>query len=161
MEKMMRRDLLVVVLGLAAMSLGLAGCEWAGAAKTDANGADAPSVIHITQVLTGYVNILPDEVKSKLDAKEDFTLIDVRPAQQYQAGHISTAVSMPLAVLPWSIGSLDREKETIVYCQYGQASCSACDMLLAAGFKNVKSMVGGFSAWPYGVVSGNTMAVSL
>lgn len=139
----------------------VAGCGDNKASDVNAAVLGVPGMIRIAEVRTGYVNILPDEVKEKLDAREDFAIIDVRSPLQYQAGHLPTAISMPLATLPWAMNGLARSKEVVVYCQIGITSISACNILVAGGFSDVKNMVGGISAWPYEVVTGNTIVVSL
>ena len=148
-------------LGLILACSILANCGDSRASDADAPILGVPGMIRIPEVRTGYVNILPDEVKAKLDAREDFEIIDVRSPLQYQAGHVPTAVSMPLATLPWAMNGLARDKETVVYCQIGLASVSACTILVAGGFRDVRNMVGGISAWPYGIAIGNTLTVSL
>jgi len=152
----------VSLVGLMLVCAVVAGC--ADEKASDVNGATLsvpPGIIRVAEASTGYVNILPDEVKEKLDAGEDFALVDVRLQVQYQAGHLPTAISMPLARLPWAMNSLARDKEVVAYCQIGVTSVTACNILTAGGFSEVKNMVGGISAWPYDVVSGNTVTVSL
>ena len=150
------------LVGLMLASPIVAGC--ADEKALDVNAAILgvpPGIIRIAEARTGYVNILTDEVKEKLDAGEDFAIIDVRSPVQYQAGHLPTAISMPLATLPWAMNGLARNKEVVVYCQIGITSVSACNILVAGGFRDVKNMVGGILAWPYDVVSGDTVTVSL
>ena len=137
------------------------GCPGPSVSDSSVVGVDGAGVIRVSAAPAGYVNILPDELKLKLDAGEDLTVIDVRTATQYQAGHLPTAVSMPLATLPWAMNRLDRDRELVVYCQVGVTSVTACNILAAGGFSNVKNLVGGLSAWPYEVVTGSTSVVSL
>ncbi|HIJ74856.1 MAG TPA: rhodanese-like domain-containing protein [Candidatus Hydrogenedentes bacterium] len=153
--------LLLVLPGLAVVCLGLVGCPSNGVPDADLAVSGLPGMLRIAEVRSSYVNILPDEVKLKLDAHEDFTLIDVRPSSDYQRGHLPGAVSMPIATLPWTMNRLDKDKETVVYCQSGITSVAACNVLIAGGFSDVKNMVGGIGAWPFEVVTSNTVVVSL
>ncbi|MFC1734921.1 rhodanese-like domain-containing protein [Candidatus Hydrogenedentota bacterium] len=139
----------------------LDGCG--GDSVTDLSNATlgVPEVVRIMEATTGYTNILPAEVKEKLDAKEDFTILDVRTPTQYRSGHLPTAISMPVATLPWAMNTLNRSKEVVVYCQTGLTSVSSSAVLVSGGFSNVKNMVGGISAWPYEVVTADTVVISL
>ena len=42
---------------------------------------------------------------------------------------------------------LDPEAETVVHCKMGGRSAKAADFLRAQGFKHVKNMLGGITAW--------------
>ncbi|MBQ8418673.1 MAG: rhodanese-like domain-containing protein [Phascolarctobacterium sp.] len=60
-----------------------------------------------------------EELKNKLDSKAHFVLVDVRTKEEFDAGHIPTAILLPydeidakaMTVLP------DKEKEIVVYCR--------------------------------------------
>jgi rhodanese-related sulfurtransferase len=47
----------------------------------------------------------------------EVTLIDVRPAEEYLAGHISGAVSMPLPELAGRLAELPGDREVVAYCR--------------------------------------------
>ncbi|MDI3405161.1 metalloregulator ArsR/SmtB family transcription factor [Streptomyces cavernicola] len=47
----------------------------------------------------------------------DVVLLDVRPAEEYAAGHIPGARSIPVAELAERIGELPEECEIVVYCR--------------------------------------------
>ncbi len=49
--------------------------------------------------------------------------------------------------MPKRVGELDPSVETIVHCKMGGRSAKACDFLRQSGFKNVKNMIGGITAW--------------
>lgn len=44
-------------------------------------------------------------------------LLDVRPADEYQAGHIQGAVNIPLPVLKNRLDQLPKDRQIIVYCR--------------------------------------------
>jgi rhodanese-related sulfurtransferase len=110
---------------------------------------------------TGYMNITPEDVKTKIDAREEFTLIDVRGPGQYNAGHITGAISIPLRELEYRYNELNRLDEIIVYCQVGVSSITAAQLLVRYGFEDVKNMVGGISKWEYGLVVGDSEQLAL
>ena len=51
-----------------------------------------------------------------LRASED-TLVDVRPNQEYRAGHIPGAVSVPVDGLENRLGELRKDQEMVVFCR--------------------------------------------
>ncbi len=60
--------------------------------------------------------ICREELLSRV--KEDLvTVIDVRPAEEFAAGHISGASNIPLADLEKRIGEFDSDLEIIAYCR--------------------------------------------
>ncbi len=140
----------VLIVALAVLWPGLlvVGGRQAPVSATQPPQAAAPTA-------AGYEHISPAQLKQKMDAGEDFTLLDVRAQTAYSAGHLPGAISMPLQQLGWRCAQLDRQKETIVYCQRGVSSLIACRVLVAHGFAAVKNLIGGIDAWPYEVVPGH------
>jgi rhodanese-related sulfurtransferase/predicted transcriptional regulator len=57
-----------------------------------------------------------DELVSRL-ARGEVVLIDVRPPEEYAAGHITGARSVPLAELEQRIAELPRDTEVVAYCR--------------------------------------------
>ena len=47
----------------------------------------------------------------------EVTVLDVRPAEEYTAGHIPGAVSVPLSELPKRIGQIPVGREVVAYCR--------------------------------------------
>jgi len=86
-------------------------------------------------------------LKAKLDGGKAFQFIDVREPHEYQIASIPGAKLIPLNDVPKRIGELDPNAETIVHCKMGGRSAKACDFLRAQGFKNVRNMLGGITAW--------------
>lgn len=63
------------------------------------------------------------------------TLLDVRPVEEYRAGHLPGAISIPLAELTARAGELPRGREVIAYCRgpYCAFAVEAVAVLGAAG----------------------------
>lgn len=93
------------------------------------------------------VNIMPKELKEKMDKKEDFVLLDVRDHFEYEICRINGAIEIPLRELAARADELDKSKEIIAYCHTGARSMEALIYLKSAGFKKVKSLKGGISMW--------------
>lgn len=64
-------------------------------------------------------------------------LLDVRPAEEYAAGHITNAVSMPLSELADRLAHLPLDKEIVAYCRgpYCVLSIRAVEVLRQRGFR--------------------------
>ena len=64
------------------------------------------------------------------------TVLDVRPAEEYNAGHIAGAISLPLKELERHFSDLPRDQEIVAYCRgpYCVLSIQAVEMLRAKGF---------------------------
>jgi rhodanese-related sulfurtransferase/DNA-binding transcriptional ArsR family regulator len=73
----------------------------------------------------------------RLKRKEDLVILDVRPAEEYAAGHLPSAVSVPLAELRRRLRDLPRDREIVAYCRgpYCAFAHKAIRVLQQAGFK--------------------------
>ena len=60
--------------------------------------------------------ITPEELRARL-ASEDVVLIDVRPTEEYAAGHIESAVSIPMEELDERLKELPKDREIVAYCR--------------------------------------------
>lgn len=67
----------------------------------------------------------------------EVTVIDVRPDEEYQAGHLPYAHSMPLAELKSRLTELPKDKPVIAYCRgpFCFMSTDAVKLLRSKGFK--------------------------
>ncbi|MEP0365475.1 MAG: FAD-dependent oxidoreductase [Cyclobacteriaceae bacterium] len=78
----------------------------------------------------------------------EYTILDVRkPVELHKEGMIEGAVNIPLDDLRTRITELDSEQEIYVYCAKGLRGYLSSLILAHHGFKNVKNMAGGFTAW--------------
>ncbi len=76
-------------------------------------------------------------------------VLDLRPAEQFAAGHIAGAKPMAGEEILKAAETLKRyrEKPVIVYCDSGSLSAAAARQLLAQGFTSAFNLRGGLSAW--------------
>jgi|SRR5579864_6105189 len=67
----------------------------------------------------------------------DVVVLDVRPLDEYDGGHIPHARSLPLAELKRKCSTLPRDKEVIAYCRgpYCVMSLEAVELLRRRGFR--------------------------
>jgi rhodanese-related sulfurtransferase len=66
----------------------------------------------------------------------DVTVLDVRPAEEYRAGHIPGAVSIPVAELKTRLHELPKDREVVAYCRgpYCVMAADAVALLRKRGF---------------------------
>lgn len=125
---------------LAALLLGSCGAQPTPAASTNTN----PGVVAATG---SYSTINVSQLKSKLDAKETFFLLDVRTAQEFsQDGRVAQAKLIPLQELETRLAELPRDQPVACICRSGNRSTTACDLLAKKGF-NAINVEGGMNAW--------------
>ncbi len=93
--------------------------------------------------------ISPLEVKKKLDAGDDFILLDVRSPAEHAEVAIEGATLLPLGILREKLDSLPKDKEIIAFCKISLRGYEAQKILDAAGFEKTGFMDGGILAWPY------------
>jgi len=67
----------------------------------------------------------------------EVTVLDVRPSEEYRAGHIPGAVSMPLGELKARFKELPKNREVVAYCRgpYCVFAVEAVELLRKKGFK--------------------------
>ena len=78
----------------------------------------------------------------------DVIVLDVRPREEYEAGHIPGAVSVPLAYLQGRLASLPRGAEIVAYCRgpYCVLAPQALELLRKRGF-TARRLEDGFPEW--------------
>jgi rhodanese-related sulfurtransferase len=68
------------------------------------------------------------------------TVLDVRPEEEYRAGHIPGAISIPLKEMERRLSDLPRDQEIVAYCRgpYCVLAIEAVEMLRGKGFDAVR-----------------------
>jgi len=68
------------------------------------------------------------------------TVLDVRPVEEYRAGHIPGALSIPLKELERRLSDLPQDQEIVAYCRgpYCVLAVQAVEMLRARGFRAIR-----------------------
>ena len=95
----------------------------------------------------------PDEV-SVQDMKEalqnpalGIKVIDVREPHEYQIARVEGVPLLPLSQLAQKFDELDPEQSYYIHCKVGGRSMQAVQFLRQRGFKHLKSVAGGITAW--------------
>jgi len=78
--------------------------------------AAAPAARHAYLGNDGATEITRDELHARV-AAGDVVVLDVRPAEEYQAGHIPGARCIPITQLVDRIGELPEDTDIVVYCR--------------------------------------------
>jgi rhodanese-related sulfurtransferase len=96
---------------------------------------------HITE-------ISPQEAAAKLSSG-DAVIVDVRDKDEWDEGHIPAATHMSRGTIELDIEEKvpDPNAMIICHCGGGGRSALAAESLQEMGYKNVRSMAGGFKAW--------------
>ncbi len=93
--------------------------------------------------------ISAQELKQRMQAGEDLTVVDIREREEFVQGYIPDAVFIPRGHLELQIEQHqpDREQPVVVYCAGGVRSALAARNLKEMGYDNVISLIGGFNGW--------------
>ena len=96
----------------------------------------------------GYKTVGVEEFKTILQ-EEGMQLLDVRTAEEYEAGHIDCAVQISVKDADFEtrvLETFDKDRPIAVYCRSGRRSSQASEILSKAGFK-VINLDGGYEAF--------------
>ena len=86
------------------------------------------------------------ELKQKIDNKEDFQLIDVREPFEYEMSNLN-GLNIPLAGVVLEASKISRDKPVIMQCRSGARSAAALMQLEQLGYTNRSNLKGGILAW--------------
>lgn len=67
--------------------------------------------------IDGVELLTKEELAKRIRRKDDLLVLDVRPEQEYAAGHVPGAVSIPVAELKRRLKELPKNKEIVAYCR--------------------------------------------
>lgn len=99
-----------------------------------------------------YASVSAQWIKSKLDKKEDMTLVDARPKRtKYDKGHVPTAISIPNTRFDKLTDRLPAEKDKLLVFYCGGLKCKlshkSAVKAIGMGYTNVKVFSTGYPAW--------------
>lgn len=91
--------------------------------------------------------ITVQELKAKLDQKEDIQIIDVREKHEFQICNINGEL-IPLGAIPDNINRISKDKPVIIHCHHGMRSTNAIlHIMEVGGHTNLYNLKGGINAW--------------
>ncbi len=87
------------------------------------------------------------ELKKWKEEKQDFQLIDVREADEYEFCNIGGEL-LPMGQILGNLAKIDRKKNVVMMCRSGSRSGRVVAVLQAQhGFTNLFNLEGGILAW--------------
>ena len=96
-----------------------------------------------------YKGITAQQLSRLTNADKDVLIVDLRQRRIYEKGHIPTAISIPFSEFTAKSGEMDKEADTILYCESGPWSRLAYDQLQEKGFKRVRILINGYVGWKW------------
>ncbi len=91
-----------------------------------------------------------EELKARLDNKDNVFVLDVREPNEFQICRIAGSTLIPLGELPKRLAELPTGADApdiVVHCKMGGRSAKAVRQLLDRGFTRVQNLSGGILAW--------------
>lgn len=99
---------------------------------------------------SSYQQISQEEAKEMMDS-QDVIILDVREQDEYDSGHISGAVLLPVGSIDETTAAEvipEKDSTVLVYCRSGNRSKTASSTLAELGYSNIYEF-GGINTWPY------------
>jgi|ERR1044071_4001523 rhodanese-related sulfurtransferase len=92
--------------------------------------------------------ISPTDAASKMKS-DNVVLVDVREKEEWDEEHILDAIHLSRGTIELDIEEKVPDPETLIICHCGGGgrSALAAQSLQKMGYKNVRSMAGGFKTW--------------
>lgn len=118
--------------------------------------ADSTSVLETAIAASAdFAPISPEQAK-ELMQNENCIVLDVRTLEEYNEGHIPSAVCLPNETITADNPAVEKllpnkDQLILTYCRSGKRSQQADNKLAALGYTNVYN-IGGILDWPYEIV---------
>ena len=94
------------------------------------------------------VDLVDRQMLWRMAQAGDVTVLDVRPAAEFESGHIPGAASIPLGELERRLSEIPREQPVVAYCRgpYCVLAVQAVGLLRSHGF-TARRLKDGFPEW--------------
>jgi rhodanese-related sulfurtransferase len=102
----------------------------------------------VSDAKKNVVEISAQDAAAKVES-DAAVLVDVRDTEEWAEEHVPGAIHLSRGTLEWQIEEEipDSNRPIILHCGGGGRSALAAESLQKMGYKNVRSMKGGFKAW--------------
>ncbi|MEX2482494.1 MAG: rhodanese-like domain-containing protein [Gammaproteobacteria bacterium] len=102
----------------------------------------------IANLLSNAGGVSPLEAVNLIN-RENAVVIDIRPASEFSAGRITSAINIPQTELAAARERLERYKSqaVLVCCASGGGAATAVRQLRGWGLSEAKPLAGGINAW--------------
>ena len=93
--------------------------------------------------------ITVQELKTKIDNKDNMYFVDCREQEEWDEAHIKGATLLPLSELQVKYEAVLPNKNipVVIQCRSGKRSMNACMFLLSKGYSDLVNVEGGILAW--------------
>ena len=83
------------------------------------------------------------------EASKDIVVLDIRTAEEFEAGHIEDAVNIDFYSDEFreDLSKLDKSKTYLVYCRSGGRSQRSLSTFNELSFENIVHLNGGYKSW--------------
>ncbi|GAM70171.1 phage shock protein E [Vibrio sp. JCM 19236] len=100
-----------------------------------------------TALLTASITAVPALATERADIgwqwiEQGALLVDVRTVQEFDAGHLDSALNFPLSELDRHFANIDKDTQIVLYCRSGNRSGQAYQYLRSKGFNNLHNAGG-------------------
>jgi rhodanese-related sulfurtransferase len=121
------------------------GCAQATTQTSSPPGTTASPTPDVATITT----LDADSLIQKNRGNPDFVILDVRTADEFNSGHIAGAINIDYYSPEFksNIGTLDKNKQYLIYCRTGIRGAAAARIMLDLGFKEVQNLAGGIEQW--------------
>lgn len=155
-----RIDTLAAAISLGATLEDLSGFDLAYAPPFNTPIENIATAANVLQnKLDGQLRSINPIDFEKKRTQEDYLFVDVRTPTEVAAKRIAdipSRVNLPLDTLRTAdISKMDKEQKIVTACQIDLRGYEAEVILRARGFRDVYSLEGGMSGWPYATESDN------
>ncbi len=117
-------------------------------AVAEHRAADVEKLLHTWLAHRDELEPVPARELLERVKKGLVTVLDVRPAEEYAAGHLPGAINVPMDRLENYLSKLPKRKQVVAYCRgpYCLMSFEAVEKLRKRGFK-AKRLENGYPEW--------------
>ena len=88
-----------------------------------------------------------EELKTIVDGKTNYHIIDVREIPEYQSVRISGSILIPLSSFDQNVNKVNKNFSNYFLCGIGKRALKAAEYLESLGYKNLYVIEGGIKAW--------------
>jgi adenylyltransferase/sulfurtransferase len=122
-------------------------CPVCGDQPTITGPIDYEAFCGIRKAQAPGVEVSADQLDHELASGTVPQLVDVREGWEWEIARIDGSLLIPLGELGDRVRELDPARPVVTVCHHGIRSLTARELLVAAGFRSVRSLAGGLDAW--------------
>jgi rhodanese-related sulfurtransferase len=93
------------------------------------------------------LEIMPAELRRRIENGEKLLLVDVREPREYEICRIDGAQLIPMGSVPANLQALDVDEDVVCYCHHGKRSLDVAVWLRGQGVERARSLAGGIDRW--------------